>query len=88
MLVVKINDDFFYFVSMSFFNIFFFHQDHPSIKMNAKVFTTLLKIGAPTTTTTKIRIGYVLKATDTARSGITSSDPAVMPTYLQSTKLC
>ena len=87
MFVVKINDDFFYFASMSFFNIFFFHQDHPSIKMNAKVFTTLLKIGAPTTTT-KIRIGYVLKATDTARSGITSSDPAVMPTYLQSTKLC
>ena len=78
----------FYFASMSFFNIFFFHQDHPSIKMNAKVFTTLLKIGAPTTTT-KIRIGYVLKATDTAHcSGITSSDPAVMPTYLQSTKLC
>ena len=69
MFVVKINDDFFHFASMSFFNIFFFHQDHPSIKMNAKVFTTLLKIGAPTTTT-KIRIGYVLKTTDTAQASL------------------
>ena len=69
MFVVKINDDFFILLVRVFFNIFFFHQDHPSIKMNAKVFTTLLKIGAPTTTT-KIRIGYVLKTTDTAQASL------------------